>query len=81
MDSKKSNKIREIVRLQQILKKWRKMATSSSSKATATTSNGSKASMVEDKKDVYSVQEFTLGHCSSKSHQTPSHHPQSPMCR
>eukprot|EP00257_Ricinus_communis_P020800 XP_015580133.1 LOW QUALITY PROTEIN: auxin-responsive protein SAUR72 [Ricinus communis] len=163
MDSKKSNKIREIVRLQQILKKWRKMATSSSSKATATTSNGSsikflkrtlslsensaretssnavpKGSLavcvgeelkrfiipteylghpafhlllreaeeefgfqqtgvlripcevavfesilkvVEDKKDVYSVQEFTLGHCSSKSHQTPSHHPQSPMCR
>ncbi|XP_065848405.1 protein SMALL AUXIN UP-REGULATED RNA 9-like [Euphorbia lathyris] len=32
MDSKKSNKIRDIVRLQQILKKWRKQATSSSSK-------------------------------------------------
>ncbi|XP_022139237.1 auxin-responsive protein SAUR50 [Momordica charantia] len=31
MDSKKSNKIREIVRLQQIIKKWRKMANSSKS--------------------------------------------------
>ncbi|KAK9726783.1 hypothetical protein RND81_05G236700 [Saponaria officinalis] len=30
MDSKKSNKIREIVRLQQILKKWRKVAHASS---------------------------------------------------
>lgn len=29
MDSKKSNKIRDIVRLQQILKKWRKLANSS----------------------------------------------------
>ncbi|XP_062165374.1 auxin-responsive protein SAUR71 [Alnus glutinosa] len=29
MDSKKSNKIRQIVRLQQILKKWRKLANSS----------------------------------------------------
>lgn len=35
MDLKKSNKIREIVRLQQILKKWRRLA--NSSKATATT--------------------------------------------
>jgi SAUR family protein len=31
MDSKKSNKIRQIVRLQQILKKWRKLANSSKS--------------------------------------------------
>ncbi|KAF3446474.1 hypothetical protein FNV43_RR11653 [Rhamnella rubrinervis] len=31
MDSKKSNKIRDIVRLQQILKKWRKQANSSKS--------------------------------------------------
>ncbi|QCE00197.1 auxin-responsive protein SAUR50-like [Vigna unguiculata] len=35
MDLKKSNKIREIVRLQQILKKWRRLA--NSSKTTATT--------------------------------------------
>lgn len=34
MDSKKSNKIREIVRLQQILKKWKKLA--NASKATRT---------------------------------------------
>ncbi|ESW07861.1 hypothetical protein PHAVU_010G164600 [Phaseolus vulgaris] len=31
MDSKKCNKIREVVRLQQILKKWKKAATSSAS--------------------------------------------------
>lgn len=35
MDSKKSNKIRDIVRLQQILKKWRKIANSSSSSSKA----------------------------------------------
>ncbi|XP_050887479.1 uncharacterized protein LOC127092634 [Lathyrus oleraceus] len=39
MDQKKSNKIREIVRLQQILKKWRRIA--NSSKTTATTTNNS----------------------------------------
>lgn len=55
MDSKKSNKIREIVRLQQILKKWKKLAnapktslintSTSSSTSTASTniSNGSKS--------------------------------------
>ncbi|XP_054779817.1 auxin-responsive protein SAUR15-like [Prosopis cineraria] len=35
MDSKKSNKIREIVKLQQILKKWKKLATASSAAAVA----------------------------------------------
>lgn len=38
MDSKKSNKIREIVRLQQILKKWRKLA--SAPKPSNSTSKG-----------------------------------------
>lgn len=37
MDSKKPNKIRDIVRLQQILKKWRKQANSSKSNAATTT--------------------------------------------
>lgn len=37
MDSKKSNKIRDIVRLQQILKKWKKMANASKNSTTATT--------------------------------------------
>ncbi|XP_061355959.1 auxin-responsive protein SAUR72-like [Gastrolobium bilobum] len=38
MDSKKSNKIRDIVRLQQILKKWKKVANASkSNSASATT--------------------------------------------
>lgn len=40
MDSKKSNKITEIVRLQQILKKWRKRA--NSSKTTRSSSKGMK---------------------------------------
>ncbi|KAF7843114.1 pumilio-like protein 5 isoform X1 [Senna tora] len=47
MDSKKSNKIREIVRLQQILKKWKKVASASSSSSstnTNTTSNGGSSS-------------------------------------
>ncbi|KAK7320760.1 hypothetical protein VNO77_30531 [Canavalia gladiata] len=43
MDLKKSNKIREIVRLQQILKKWRKLANSSkitnTTNTTTTTTN------------------------------------------
>ncbi|KDP33420.1 hypothetical protein JCGZ_06991 [Jatropha curcas] len=168
MDSKKSNKITEIVRLQQILKKWRKLANSSKAKANTNTntSNGSSKSikflrrtlslsetssqstpsnavpkgylaicvgeelkrfiipteylghpafhfllreaeeefgfqqtgvlripcevavfesilkLVEENKDVYFTQDSVgLAHCSSKNHQTPSHHPQSPMCR
>lgn len=49
MDSKKSNKIREIVRLQQILRKWKKVANvsrdaSASASASAITSNGSNIS-------------------------------------
>ncbi|CAI0438807.1 unnamed protein product [Linum tenue] len=48
MECKKSNKIREIVRLQQILKKWRKVAnsskpTSSSPTTTTNSSSGSKS--------------------------------------
>ncbi|XP_061336547.1 protein SMALL AUXIN UP-REGULATED RNA 51-like [Gastrolobium bilobum] len=41
MDLKKSNKIREIVRLQQILKKWRRLAISSK---TSTSNNNSSSS-------------------------------------
>ncbi|OAY53500.1 auxin-responsive protein SAUR50 [Manihot esculenta] len=158
MDSKKPNKIRQIVRLQQILKKWRKLATSS----TPTTTNGNSSKSIKflkrtlslsdttsstavpkgylaicvgeelkkfvipteylshpafhlllreaeeefgfqqtgvlripcevavfesilklvEEKNVYFLQECAgLGHCSSKTQQTPSHHPQSPMCR
>ena len=40
MDPRKSNKIRDIVRLQQILKKWRKLANTSKS---SNSSNGSKS--------------------------------------
>lgn len=50
MDLKKSNKIREIVRLQQILKKWRKLANSSkttmvTTTATATVTSSASKSM------------------------------------
>ncbi|KAI5586921.1 hypothetical protein Peur_046438 [Populus x canadensis] len=169
MDSKKSNKIRDIVRLQQILKKWRKLASSSKTTAASTTTssksmkflkrtlsiseNSAKETssnavpkgylavgvgeeqkrfiipteylshpaflillreaeeefgfqqagvlripcevavfesilkLVEEKKDLFFMQECRLDvdniavYCSSKSQQTPSHHPQSPMCR
>ena len=39
MDSKKSNKIRQIVRLQQILKKWRKLANSSKTMSRSSSSS------------------------------------------
>ncbi|KAF3956989.1 hypothetical protein CMV_017951 [Castanea mollissima] len=39
MDSKKSNKIREIVRLQQILKKWKKLANASKNSSNTTSSS------------------------------------------
>ncbi|CAK7354336.1 unnamed protein product [Dovyalis caffra] len=45
MDSKKSNKIRDIVRLQQILKKWRKLASSSKTTTTTTTTSSSSKSI------------------------------------
>ncbi|KAJ6406031.1 hypothetical protein OIU84_009706 [Salix udensis] len=174
MDSKKSNKIRDIVRLQQILKKWRKLASSSkttaASSTSTTTGSGSKSmkflkrtlsisensaretssnvvpkgylavgvgeeqkrfiipteylshpaflillreaeeefgfqqagvlripcevavfesilKRVDAKKDMFFMQESRLDVdnivvcCSSKTQLTPSHHPQSPMCR
>ncbi|KAL2318245.1 hypothetical protein Fmac_032121 [Flemingia macrophylla] len=45
MDLKKSNKIREIVRLQQILKKWRRIANSSKAPTTATATTSTSKSM------------------------------------
>ncbi|XWS70615.1 hypothetical protein CRYUN_Cryun03dG0062100 [Craigia yunnanensis] len=42
MDSRKSNKIRDIVRLQQILKKWRKLANTSKS-SNNSSNNGCKS--------------------------------------
>ncbi|KAL9228438.1 hypothetical protein vseg_004021 [Gypsophila vaccaria] len=44
MDSKKSNKIREIVRLQQILKKWRKLAHASSKTNNSNSNSNSNSS-------------------------------------
>ncbi|CAN6701444.1 unnamed protein product [Malus baccata var. baccata] len=46
MDSKKSNKIREIVRLQQILKKWKKLA--NAPKNTTTTNSSSAYSIINN---------------------------------
>ncbi|GLU01119.1 hypothetical protein SLE2022_184440 [Rubroshorea leprosula] len=176
MEAKKSNKIRDIVRLQQILKKWRKLANASKSNgsinnSSSNTSGGSKGikflkrtlslsdssareasgntirkgylavsvgeeqkrfiipteylshqafhillreaeeefgfqqtgvlripcevsvfesilKVVEEKKDMLFLQECrfnidddTMRCCSSESQRTPTHHPQSPMCR
>lgn len=44
MDSKKSNKIREIVRLQQILKKWKKLANAPKNTSNATSPSTAAAS-------------------------------------
>ncbi|KAK2432227.1 SAUR auxin-responsive protein family [Trifolium repens] len=44
MDSKKSNKITDIVRLQQILKKWKKVATNASNNNNNSSSNSSSSS-------------------------------------
>lgn len=170
MDSKKPNKIRDIVRLQQILKKWRKLASSSKTTTSTTAATSSKSikflkrtlsisensareassnvvpkgylavsvgeelkryiipteylshrafhillreaeeefgfqqtgvlripcevavfecilKLVEEKKELFSMQECRFDaddiadYCSLKSQQTPSHNPQSPMCR
>ncbi|CAN0859322.1 Protein SMALL AUXIN UP-REGULATED RNA 12 [Linum grandiflorum] len=143
MDCKKSNKITEIVRLQQILKKWRKIANSSKTSSSSipaipkgflAVSVGEEQKrftipteylshsafhillreaeeefgfqqagilripcevavfesvlrIVEDKKDVYfkfSVEDGVVGgygYCLLTGQQTPTHHPQSPMCR
>ncbi|KAJ7962655.1 Auxin-responsive protein [Quillaja saponaria] len=51
MDSKKSNKIRDIVRLQQILKKWKKLANApkhTSSSSSTTSSNSSTTTNVSN---------------------------------
>ncbi|GMY38257.1 auxin-responsive protein SAUR72-like [Fagus crenata] len=45
MDSKKSNKIREIVRLQQILKKWKKLANAPKNSSNTTTSSTTNTSI------------------------------------
>lgn len=42
MDSKKSNKITDIVRLQQILKKWKKVAANASNNSSSSSSSGNK---------------------------------------
>ncbi|KAJ4958468.1 hypothetical protein NE237_025579 [Protea cynaroides] len=44
MDSKKSNKISEIVRLQQILKKWKKLANAPKNSSKSSSSNNSSGS-------------------------------------
>lgn len=60
MDLKKSNKIREIVRLQQILKKWRRIASSSKTTttvATTTTSNTTTSKSIKFLKRTLSLSE------------------------
>ncbi|KAL5558773.1 hypothetical protein UlMin_034984 [Ulmus minor] len=55
MDSKKPNKIREIVRLQQILKKWRKLANSSKS-----SNSSSKTKSIQFLKRTLSLSDKTM---------------------
>ncbi|KAF7817167.1 auxin-responsive protein SAUR50-like [Senna tora] len=63
MDPKKSNKIREIVRLQQILKKWRKLA--NSSKTTSSNSNSSSSKSIKFLKRTLSISEREGGGSSN----------------
>ncbi|XP_054789152.1 protein SMALL AUXIN UP-REGULATED RNA 51 [Prosopis cineraria] len=52
MDPKKSNKIRDIVRLQQILKKWRKLANSSKTSGSNGTGFGTGTSSTSSSKSI-----------------------------
>ncbi|KAB5553505.1 hypothetical protein DKX38_010816 [Salix brachista] len=67
MDSKKSNKIRDIVRLQQILKKWRKLASSSKTTAASSTSTttGSGSKSMKFLKRTLSISENSAKETSS----------------
>ncbi|KAF9681406.1 hypothetical protein SADUNF_Sadunf06G0222600 [Salix dunnii] len=67
MDSKKSNKIRDIVRLQQILKKWRKLASSSKTTAasTSTTASSSSSKSMKFLKRTLSISENSAKETSS----------------
>ncbi|KAF8392787.1 hypothetical protein HHK36_021024 [Tetracentron sinense] len=69
MDSKKSNKISEIVRLRQILKKWRKLANapknSSSSSSNYTTNNNSGNKSIKFLKKTLSFNDNSVSAISS----------------
>lgn len=69
MDSKKSNKIRDIVRLQQILKKWRKLANSSKSTTTTicSSSNRGGSKSIKFLKRTLSISDKTICEASSVS--------------
>lgn len=57
MDLKKSNKIRDIVRLQQILKKWRKLANSSKTSCSNHNSSSSSSKSIKFLKRTLSISE------------------------
>ncbi|KAH7524239.1 protein SMALL AUXIN UP-REGULATED RNA 9 [Ziziphus jujuba] len=70
MDSKKSNKIRDIVRLQQILKKWRKLANSSKSTTICSNNNNNNRSgskSIKFLKRTLSISDKTICEASSIS--------------
>ncbi|KAM0968625.1 hypothetical protein ACFX13_017251 [Malus domestica] len=66
MDSKTSNKIRDIVRLQQILKKWRKIANSSKAISAATTTTSTSKS-IKFLKRTLSLSEKTNTSCEASN--------------
>ncbi|CAI9786775.1 unnamed protein product [Fraxinus pennsylvanica] len=74
MDSRKSNKIREIVRLQQILKKWKKLAnnnkTSSLSGPTSVTLGNGGSKSIKFLKKTLSFTESSISSSSSSSSTT-----------
>lgn len=67
MDQKKSNKIREIVRLQQILKKWRKIANSSKTTTNINTNTITRSKSMKFLKRTLSLSEREGGTTSSNN--------------
>ncbi|KAE8664555.1 Auxin-induced protein 15A [Hibiscus syriacus] len=69
MDSsrRKSNKIREVVRLQQILKKWKKIANASNDNNSAASSGGSGSRTIKFLKRTLSFTEVSSSSSSSSS--------------
>lgn len=67
MESKKSNKIREIVRLQQILRKWRKLANSPKTSTGGNNNNNSASKSIKFLKRTLSLSDNPLHNASTST--------------
>ncbi|KAJ6717328.1 AUXIN-INDUCED PROTEIN-LIKE-RELATED [Salix purpurea] len=68
---KKSNKISDIVRLQQILKKWRKAANAPKSSSSSSTSSGNASKSIKFIKRTLSFTDLSLAAASSSNDAVP----------